>query len=195
MTSLETLYEASGLACTPLCEDHFLLDFQCGHGNALAEWLQSKARAYQEENLCQVWVMHPKNEPERVTGYFTLSSHSVTSDVIMRKDRTVNKGNGNEVAAVGRMPAQLLGKFALDVAKQGSGHGQLLMLGVYSKYLEVAHNSGSKFLIVEAREPQLVSYYQDKYGFMVAAGQRDGVTSLYRATAGIQKDFGEATGS
>lgn len=186
--SLESLLLGTGFECVPINPEHFLLDFECGHDSALGDWLRGHAQTYHSENLCRVWVLARSSTPESVAGYFTLSSHSVEVGAIARRQRYDDPRNGNEVNGVGRMPAQLLGKFALDQNQQGKGLGRLLMSCVYATYLASADHAGCKYLVVEARKPELVTYYQ-QMGFIASDAVRGGSTSLYRSTSAIRADI------
>jgi hypothetical protein len=175
--------------CVPLCDTHFLMDFQCGHGEVLSSWLNNHARVFQEERLCQVWVLSPKTDTEHVTGYFTLSSHIVRQEAIRKRDRTVDPNHGNQVAHAPHLPSTLLGKFALDSAEQGKGLAMLLMAGVYAVHLDIADQIGGKYLVVEVQEPRLESYYSNKFNFVPSTAPNDTLKSLYRPTATIETDL------
>lgn len=186
--SLELLLRGTGFECVPIKPEHFLLDFECGHGGELGDWLRRHAQTYHDENLSRVWILARSSAPETVAGYFTLSSHSVEIGTIARRQRYDDSKNGNEVNRVGRMPAQLLGKFALDQSNQGIGLGVLLMSCAYATYLASADYAGCKYLVAEARKPELVAYYE-RMGFVASEAVRSGLTSLYRSTSAIRADM------
>jgi hypothetical protein len=64
-------HTANEYVCTRLNDDHYLQNFDCGHDSNLTDWLQTKAHAYVEEDLCSVWVLSPARDPEDVAGFFT----------------------------------------------------------------------------------------------------------------------------
>lgn len=185
--TFDAVLDGTGYQCAPLSEDHFLMDFQCGHGDSLATWLRDHAKAFQEEKLCQVWILSPAINDSQVLGYFTLSLHSIVPDLIRKADKYVDKRNANEVANVERIPAILLGKFALDESVQGRSLGTALMMCAYAAHLAAVTKAGGKYMIVEAREPELVSYYE-RFGF-VAASANSSLVSLYRPTSAIEADM------
>ena len=191
MSRVVDVLAAQRYACRRLHGDHLLIDFECGHGGALADWLARHALPYQQEDLCAVWVMSPLDDDCAVHGYFTLSSHVIALDEVNRRDRREDPANGNRVNSVGRAPAQLLGKFAVDSNLQGSGLATLMMLAAYDHFLASAEHAASKYLVVEAREPKIVSYYESKYGFVRTTHSRE-LTSLYRTTAAVRADVERA---
>jgi len=188
---LDEVLSATGYSCAPLCQDHVLMDFECGHadsrGRSLADWLRDHGPAYQREKLCQVWILGHDGRTD-VLGYFTLSPHSIASESINRNDRFDDPSDANEVASLPLKPAFLLGKFALDRSVQGGKLGVLLMSCVYAVHLAAAQQTGGNFLVVDAREPELVSYYE-KFGFVRSRQVQNGLTSLYRPTSAIQADL------
>lgn len=179
----------SNYACSALNADHYLLDFECGRDSNLADWLRSHAQAYQQEGLSQVWILHRTDDVDKVRGYFTLSAHMIRSNDVSRRDKVVHKDNGNRLAQFDQLPAQLLGKFALDREVQGQGVGALLMSCVYAVYLDVSAKVGSKFLVVDAHKPALALYYQNYYGFVQATNRSGPSMTLYRSSAGIREDM------
>jgi hypothetical protein len=185
---LDAVLAAKGYSCVPLCGDHLLMDFECGHGSDLATWLRNHATAYQQEKLSQVWVL-ANLSTNSVRGYFSLSPRSIMLESIAKSDRYDDKGNANEVSHLPHIPANLLGKFALDESVQRQGTGALLMACVYAVHLSSVKQVGGKYLVVEAREPRLVSYYEHRYGFVRSLQPRDGLVSLYRLTSMIEVDL------
>jgi len=180
----------AGYTCSPLSHDHFLMDFDCGHDHSLDDWLNKHANTYQDEGLAQVRVLSPLDDPSCVLGYFTLAAHTIETSAIGRRDRHNDAVNGNIVNSLGRLPATLLGKLALDKGCQGKNLGRLLMACVYVEHLEVARHAGCKYLVVEARVPRLVTYYQ-ALGFTRSSGERDGLVSLYKATSAIEAEVAQ----
>ena len=183
----------AGYTCSLLTQDHFLMGFDCGHDHGLDDWLNKYANAYQAEGLAQVRVLSPLGDPSSVIGYFTLAAHTIETSAIGRRDRHNDALNGNIVNSLGRLPATLLGKFALDKGCQGKGLGNLLMACVYAEHLEAARHAGCKYLVVEARVPRVVTYYQD-LGFTRSSGERDGLVSLYKATSVIKAEMNQILG-
>mgnify|MGYP000843746007 FL=1 len=193
MTSVDALLEQQGYVCEPLSEDHWFMNFDAGpRGAALTDWLNDHAAPYHAEGLCKVWILCPTDNPSDVLGYFTLSAHSVVVSDIGKRDRAVSKDNANRVNNLPSLPAQLLGKFALDESLQGKGLGELLMLAVFDRYLQAEKTIGCKFLIVEAREEALANYYATRYGFRRSKTPQGGLIALYLSTANLSLQYEQA---
>ncbi|MFT3877179.1 MAG: GNAT family N-acetyltransferase [Propioniciclava sp.] len=184
MTVADVL-SSSGYSCRPLDEDHYLDDFECGHGGSLADWLRLRAPRFHAEDLCRVWILSPEDRNDKVLGFYTLSGHLVEIGSIARRERYNDRDNGSMIGAMGRAPAQLLGKFALDTTCQGKGLSKLLMACSYATYLAGAEQAGSKYLVVEARGARVIEFYES-LGFVRSSQVRDGLTSLYRTTTAIR---------
>lgn len=191
MSGINDLLATKGYVCNPLNLDHFLMDFECGHGEVLADWLRDHAHPYQKEELCRVWVMSPLNNTEAVLGYFTLSSHVMIFDHVNKRDRFIDPLNGNRVHSLPRLPAQLLGKFAIDTNLQGTGLASLMMLAAYGHFLEGSKHAASKYLAVEAKDQKVADYYAKQYGFVQSA-KTSKLYTLYRPSVAIQEDVKKA---
>lgn len=188
MTSVSSLLNEKGFVCEPLSSEHLLYDFDAGDsGEALTIWLNDHASAFHQENLCKVWILRPIDNETSVRGYFTLSSHNVSIDGIPRKDRVLDKSLSNQVHSLPTLPAQLLGKFALDRELQGGAFGRLLMATVFEKYLQAEQSIGCKFLLTETSEPKLVSYYKNTYAFRESSIRQGGLIALYLSTENIRE--------
>ena len=145
-----------------LDEEHYLGFFETttssGEGAEIGDWLQAKARKYQELHRSVVWVMGDADDPGDVIGYFTLSGYQITGESLTKRLRS-------GIGLSQTHPAHLLGKFALRTDDQGKGMGELLMLEVFRKYRDVASISGSRFLCLHVQNQQLEEYYHGCYGF------------------------------
>lgn len=178
----------SGRALRTLDGDHLAMDFDCGRESGLSTWICAYGTKWQDEDLCRVWVVSPLDNHTRVDGYFTLSAHQVTHKDIGRKSKAVNPDNNSWVGGVATAPAQLLGKFAVDINHQGTGLAGLLMACVYAKHVEAADSVGAKYLVTEVREPALQTYYSKQYGF-VASSRPGDLVQMFRPTSGIRGDL------
>ena len=145
-----------------LDEEHYLGFFETttssGEGTELGDWLQTKAREYQKLHRSVVWIMGDADDPEDVTGYFTLSGYQITGESLTKRLRS-------GIGLSQTHPAHLVGKFALRTDGQGKGIGELLMLEVFRKYRDVADISGSRFLCLHVQNKELEKYYHGRYGF------------------------------
>ncbi|MGO2811549.1 MAG: hypothetical protein ACTIBG_08800 [Brevibacterium aurantiacum] len=176
--------------CVPISEDHFLMDFDCGRGSELTDWLCSKALTYHNERLCTVWLLVTDDQKESVRGYFTLSSHTIMMKEVGKRHRVDESSNGNIVSSLPQLPASLLGKFAIDHSLHGRGIGDLLMMNVFSKFVDAGRAAGSKYLVLEARERGLVDYYKSKFGFAESPNvDSDGLFRMYKRARDVEEDL------
>lgn len=186
------MVETPKFKCEALNSDHLLMDFDCGRESPLTDWLINKALHYHEERLCAVWLLVTDDEARSVRGYFTLSSHTITVADVPRKDRTQEKANGPIVASLPQLPAHLLGKFAVDKSLQGTSTGKLLMMHVFKKFTEASRISGSKYLILETNQKNLVDYYRSEYGFANSTNEiSSNLFRMYKKASDIEIDLSD----
>lgn len=177
-----------------LTSDHMLMDFDCGHGNSLGDWLIKKALMYQEENFSRVYVMLDTQKNNQVCGYFALLSHQITTQSITKKDR---RGKNEKTAAAAgshdTLPSQLLGKFALDSAYQGCDASTVLMYFVYKIFLDILKYTAARYLIVEVRENKIGEIYQNKFKFALSPQKTEsnGLNIYYKKSSDIEQEFSE----
>lgn len=158
----------------------------------MSSWFSSTAQKWQDEDMCAVWVLSPASNESDALGFFTLSAHQIIPGNVARADKAADPNNRAWVNNLQHpYPAQLLGKFALDRSRHGTGLGDILMLSVYAKHVEAADASGAKFLVLDAREESLVRHYRDRYGF-VRSGFAGEVAQMYRPTAVIREELQRA---
>lgn len=187
--SYDAFIGAQGLRLDRLSEHHYLEFFDCGRDEAMNAWLRDKAREWQAEELCVVWVLTQADNPETPMGFFTLSSHQILPVNIDRRIKAVDSGNRSWVNALQQpFPAQLLGKFAIGVEFQGKGLGEILMLGVYAKHVAAADAAGAKFLVIDVQEDRLVEYYRDRYDFYRST-KSGAMAQMYRPTRIIRDEL------
>lgn len=178
-----------GLELRRLDEDHFVDYFDCGRDQNMNSWFHKTAMKWQCEDMCTVWVLSKSSAPSDCLGFFTLSSHQIIPGNVHKKLRASNPENKAWVNNLKNpLPAQLLGKFALDAQHQGTGLGEILMTCVYYKFVEVAETAGAKFLVLDVQEPNLVDYYKQKFGFERSTLARE-IAQMYRPTSVIRQEL------
>ena len=152
-------------------------------------WFHKTAMKWQCEDMCTVWVLSKSKAPSDCLGFFTLSSHQIVPSNVHKKLRASDPENKAWVNNLKNpMPAQLLGKFALDAQEQGTGLSSILMTCVYYKFVEVAETAGAKFLVLDVQEPALVNYYTNEFGFMQSQ-MAGGRAQMYRPTSVIRQEL------
>lgn len=192
MTERLTAFLADkGLQLRRLDDDHYVHFFDCGRDEDMNQWFVTKAMKWQDEDMCAVWVLSPANDAETVLGFFTLSAHQIVPSNVDKKHRAasnVNKAWVNNLQQP--LPAQLLGKFALDKEYQGKTLGQILMACVYAKHVEAAEVAGAKFLVLDVQEDGLAAYYRTRFGFERSSRAGE-MAQMYRPTSVIREELGE----
>ena len=136
-----------------LSDRHDLASFTCGEP-AIDGWLERNCARYLKMGLCALWVC--PDASGQILGLFTLSSHMIQADTLSR-----NQQGG--VTGVGH-PAILLGQVALHSDLRGKGLGTLLLLEALAQCVEFASGIGARFIVLDALNDALVSYYA-RFGF------------------------------
>ena len=148
-----------------LNENHIYDWFDCGHGNALGDWLIKWGRKYEERHQSAIWVMCKQGSTE-VLGYFCLSSQVIDSKALPR-------AMWGGISTSASHPGQLLGKFAVDRTLHGTSASYILMNKVFKVYRDIAGMTGTRFLILQAPEEKVRSFYE-RFGFvLIDSGRGD----------------------
>lgn len=146
-----------------LNENHVYDWFDCGHGNALGNWLIKWGRKYEERHQSAIWVMCKKGSTE-VLGYFCLSSQVIDSKAL---PRVMREG----ISTAASHPVQLLGKFAIDKSLHGTSASRTLMKEVFKVYRDIAAMTGTRFLALQAPEEKVRSFYE-RFDFVLIDSDR-----------------------
>ncbi|MFT4201129.1 hypothetical protein [Gordonia sp. (in: high G+C Gram-positive bacteria)] len=182
----------AGLQLRRMDDEHLVDFFDCGRDAGMDKWFCQTAMKWQREDMCAVWVLSPADNATDPLGFFTLSAHQVIPGNVDKCHRAADASNKSWVNNLRQpFPAQLLGKFALDGSQQGKGLGAILMTCVYAKHVEAADVAGAKFLVVDVREDDLVTYYSERFGFE-RSGLIDEMAQMYRPTWVVREDLNEA---
>lgn len=135
-------------------------------------WLANQALSYHQNNLSRVWILTPtQGDTGVVAGYFTLSSSQLVKTQFSKKQRV----RGGGVPQPERVPATLIGKFAVDREYQGTGLADWMMYQAYLRFIESATAAASQFLTVELRNEDktltyLRDFYRKRFGFQELTG-------------------------
>lgn len=176
-------------ACQPLNDEHYLEFFDCGHDGQLTNWLDRSARKMHNSERTRVWIMTNVDNPETPVGYFTLSSTTLVASSMVKRDR---QGISHDAL----IPAQLLGKFAIDTGFQGSGASLHMMAMAYRVYQHIASATATRCLVLETRDERLTRYYNEQHGFTrVPRGEDDeGLDRLYMLSSDIDANLDALNG-
>ena len=137
----------------------FSLDvFDCGK-QGLNAWLRDHAKDAVAKRTAMVFVLHEPSSPV-VVGYYALSAHLILADDLPKRLR---RGMPD------KLPAALLGKFALDRSLHGLGVGGHMLFDTYQRVLAASSNVVTRYLIADAVDEEAAMFYEH-YGFVRAPG-------------------------
>lgn len=139
-----------------LGQDHDRASFLCSREPVLQTYLVDPARAMRdnERNVAAVYVLLDTEHDRKVVGYFTLSNCRIVPGSLPRSlEKKLNKYPDWGALRLGRM--------ARDDSYRGRGVGPILVACAFSIALQIAEASGTIALIVDAKNDDLVSWYQD----------------------------------
>ena len=192
-------YKLDDFSCE-LLEDQLSYDLErfASRDLGMNAWLADHALDYVNHGYARVWVLTPtKGDTGVVAGFFALSNFEILRGDVPRG--LLQEGGGKTLSQ--RIPATLLGKFAVAREFEGSGVSDILMYWVNTRVLEASRIAASKFLVVELRDSDqtrnfLDNYYQTRFGFSTLARAEDGISdSLARSVDDIAADLEKFNGS
>lgn len=125
----------------------------------LDNYLRQQAKQDMKRKLSACFILADGNQ--RVKGYYTLSSTSVSREVL--PDEIIRK----LPASYHDLPATLLGRLAVDNAFKGQRIGEGLLVDALLRSHEAAGSSiGSMAVIVDPIDASAEKFYT-KYGFIL----------------------------
>lgn len=133
-------------APTLLAENHELDEFNSGEAS-LDEWLKRRARANLVGGVSRVFVTCEGN---RVCGYYSLSSASVSPEIVPGRFRR----NMSDP-----IPVVLLGRLAIDKQWQGQGIGRSLFRDGAMRVSQAAEAIGIRGIVVHAISDEARKFY------------------------------------
>ncbi len=129
--------------------------FDCGQPS-LNDFLRTLVNQYERRNLGRTYVA-TEGEDQQVLGYDTLSSGSVSFDVLPAKQ--AKKLPRHEV------PVILLARLAVDQRAQGKGLGGHRLGDAIRRSLDLSESLGIHAIVVDAIDESARSFYR-KFGFI-----------------------------
>lgn len=148
----------SRFVCEPLAKQHDRTAFTCGVPE-LDEYLRQRASQDMRRRVAAVFVMVSDDEPQRIAGFYTLSSASIVLDELPAD--IVKK-----LPRYPAVPAVLIGRLARDV--NFSGVGKLLLLDALARSLQHSSEVAATVVLVDAKNEQARAFYA-RYGFSQVA--------------------------
>lgn len=149
---------SSSFVCQPLAKHHDRLSFRCGVSE-LDDYLQHRASQDVRRRAAAVFVLVPEDEPQRIAGFYSLSSASIILDELPAE----------LVKTLPRyplVPAVLLGRLARDVSYPGVG--RLLLLDALARSLRHADEVAAAVVLVDAKNEVARQFY-GRHGFQDVA--------------------------
>ncbi|PIW25672.1 MAG: GNAT family N-acetyltransferase [Rhodospirillales bacterium CG15_BIG_FIL_POST_REV_8_21_14_020_66_15] len=142
----------------PLVPRHDLSRFANGVHASLDEWLRERART-SEGLSARTYVVCPRTDPDRVVGYFSLSTAQAERQIL--PTAKLRRGSPDEV------PFLLIGRLAVDAAWRGKGVGTALLTEALGRALNVSDIAGLRGVIAHAIDEAAVDFYQ-RHGFVLS---------------------------
>ncbi len=147
------------LVIEPLGAHHDRKTFSCGEP-ALDNYLRRQASQDARRRVARIFVA-VGDTPGRVAGYYTLSAASFE-----REDLPADLARRLPHYPV---PAAVLGRLAIDVAYQGRGLGELLLLDAIRRVVRASATIAVYAIVVDAKNERARAFYE-RYGFRAFPG-------------------------
>jgi len=148
----------SDFVCQPLAKHHDRLSFRCSAAE-LDDYLQHRASQDVRRRAAAVFVLVPEDQPQRIAGFYSLSSASIILDELPAE-------LAKALPRYPLVPAVLLGRLARDV--NFPGVGRLLLLDALARSLRHAEQVAAAVVLVDAKNENARQFYA-KYGFQAVA--------------------------
>jgi ribosomal protein S18 acetylase RimI-like enzyme len=124
--------------------------FSCGV-EALDRYLKQQASQDIKRHLAQIFVAVPKETPQTIAGFYTLSATSMHEDLARKFPRYP-------------LPAALIGRLAVAEYFQRQGLGKILLADALKRIVAARQSIGMFAAIVDAKEEKAKQFYI-KFGF------------------------------
>ena len=132
----------------PLCGNHELSAFDSGEAS-LNDWLRRRALPNEARGASRTYVVceHPGN---RVVGYYCLAAGAATHDLA---PGSVRRNMSDPV------PIIVIGRLAVDRARQAEGIGRALLRDAIFRTLQAAEIAGVRAILVHALSEDARQFY------------------------------------
>ncbi|MDH5382287.1 MAG: GNAT family N-acetyltransferase [Cyclobacteriaceae bacterium] len=141
----------------PLDSRHNRNNFSCGK-DLLDNYFLRQAKQDVKRKLSACFVLIDR-ETDRISGYYTLSSSSISNDLI--PDSFKEKLPKSYLS----IPTILLGRLAIDRDFQGKGIGKILLIDSLKRCFDTSDSIGAFAVIVDPLDKEAERFYK-KYGFI-----------------------------
>jgi GNAT superfamily N-acetyltransferase len=140
----------------PLAVRHDVSRFTNGVHPSLDQWLRERAQA-SEGLSARSYVVCPTSEPDRVVGYFSIST-AVEQRAALPSAK-LRRGMPEQV------PLLLIGRLAVDAQWRGRGLGSALLVDALRRCLAASEIAGARGVVAHAIDDAAVAFYQE-HGFV-----------------------------
>ena len=141
----------------PLDSRHNRDKLSCGK-DLLDNYFLRQAKQDVKRKLSACFVLIDR-ETDRISGYYTLSSSSISNDLI--PDSFKEKLPKSYLS----IPTILLGRLAIDRDFQGKGIGKILLIDSLKRCFDTSDSIGAFAVIVDPLDKESERFY-NKYGFI-----------------------------
>jgi hypothetical protein len=148
----------SQFVCEPLAAHHDRLEFGCGVPE-LDEYLRQRAGQDMRRRVAAVFVLVPASQPQRIAGFYTLSSACVVLGALP-------PAIAKRLPRYPNVPAVLIGRLARDV--RFPGVGKLLLFDALARTLRHTDEVAAAVVLVDAKSDDARDFYA-RFGFVPIA--------------------------
>ena len=135
---------------------HDVSRFSNGTHPSLDQWLHERARTSEGLSV-RTYVVRPTNGPERVVGYFSISTALEERRIL--PTAKLRRGSPEQV------PLLLIGRLAVDAEWRGRGLGSVLLADALKRCLAASEIAGARGVIAHAIDEAAASFYEG-HGFV-----------------------------
>ena len=143
------------LIIEPISQSHNRPGFKCGI-EALDNYLKRQAGQDNKRNISRVYVAVQPDNPEKIIGYYTLSSLSIELNNL--PENLIKKLPKHPI------PAALIGRLAVAKFAQRNGIGGILLADAIKRTMAVSNEIAIYAMVVDAINARAMSFYK-QYGF------------------------------
>jgi ribosomal protein S18 acetylase RimI-like enzyme len=140
-----------------LAEDHDRSGFRCGV-ESLDRYLKTQAGQDIRRKANAVFVLSPRDQPERVLGFYTLCAMALAQGDVPEAAR-------RHIARYPLVSATLIGRLAISADHQRQGLGAILLADALQRAFASAGTVGSSMAVVDALGEQAAGFYA-AHGFV-----------------------------
>ena len=135
---------------------HDVSRFSNGVHSSLDQWLRERARSSEGLSV-RTYVVCPASEPDRVVGYFAISTAVEERNAL--PSAKLRRGMPEEV------PLLLIGRLAVDAEWRGRGVGSALLIDALRRCLAASEIAGARGVVAHAVDDAAADFYE-RHGFV-----------------------------